>query len=255
MLTYKITFDIGAKLELVGVLNAKLFPLMNQAVHGVAQATAANWREAVMRARLWSGEKDAYAGSISYSMTGDFSAWVSADYKHAEEIETGRPPRDLKRMLDTSLKVRISKKGARYLIIPFRHGVPGSNTNPMPKAVYLQAKAMEASRITGHGRRMSGTGAWSLATKAPYTVRQRAYSWGDRLGGDAGRRHAGMVRFDASTPGAKRSTFLTFRVMSEKSKGWIIPAQPGKFIARGVADEMQPKASLVFQEAIRRSLT
>lgn len=40
----------------------------------------------------------------------DFEALVWADYKYAEEIEQGRLPKDLKRMLNTSLKVRTSRK-------------------------------------------------------------------------------------------------------------------------------------------------
>jgi len=247
---YSISFELTSQLDLASGFNARVFPLINQAVNAVAQATAANWREAVMRARLWSGEKDAYAGSIAYRMTGDFSAVVFSDYKNAQEIETGRPPRDLKKMLQTSMKVRVSKKGLRYLIIPFRHGAPGSNSNPMPADVYQQAKMLTASNIVGHGRRLSGTGAWSLKTQQPATVRQRKYKWGERMDGpDVPRHQQGMVRMDTSTKNQKRSTYLTFRVMSEKSRGWIVPAQPGQNIVQGVTDNMRPIADRIFKEA------
>lgn len=238
-------------------MNAALFPLVNQAVNGIAQATAANWREAVYRAKLWSGEKDAYAASISYRMTGDFSAMVEADYKHAQEIENGRPQRDLKQMLNTSMKVRQAKDGSRYLIIPFRHNTPGNEAHgqAMSPQVYQQAKMLSLSTITGHGRRLSGTGAWSLKTQSPATVRQRKYNWGDRLVGDNVPKHQqGMVRMNTATgQGNKSSQYLSFRVMSEKSRGWIVPAQPGQQIAQKVAHDMQPKADMVIAEAIRRS--
>jgi len=255
---YRISLDLGARMELSAGINAALLPLVNQAVHGIAQATAANWREAVYRAKLWSGEKDAYASSISFRMTGDFSAMVEADYKYAQEIESGRPARDLKKMLDTSLKTRVAKDGSRYLIIPFRHTTPGNNAHSqsMSPQVYQQAKMLSLSTITGHGRRLSGTGAWSLKTQSPATVRQRKYNWGDRLMGDnVPKNQQGMVRMNTATgEGKKSSAFLTFRVMSEKSRGWIVAPQPGQHIAQKVAQDMQPKADLVIQEAVKRTI-
>lgn len=257
-ITYTISADLGGLMNLSAGINAQLFPLVNQAVNGIAQATAARWVEAVQRAKLWSGEKDAYAKTISYKMTGDFTAVVSSDYKFVQDIETGRPPRDLKRMLDTSMKVRVTTKGTRYLIIPFRHNTPGNGAHaqPMSPDVYAQAKTLSLSTITGHGRRLSGTGAFSLKTKAAATVRQRTYNWGDRLAGaTVPKNQQGMVRMNTATgEGKKSSQFLTFRVMSEKSKGWIIPAQPGQNIAEGVAKEMQPVAESFMAEAIRRTL-
>lgn len=277
--SYSISIDLGTKLDVVGVINAQVAPMLNQAVRAVAQATASNWQAAVMRAKLWSGEKDAYARTIRWEMKGDFSAVVWSDYKFVEDIETGRPPRDLKRMLQTSMKVRTTKSGTRYLIIPFRHGAPESNTNPMPADVYRQAKSLTASSIIGQSLRVSGqakhTERWNAvaasrnarsagAGGAKFLVNQNKYSWGGRLdfhdektfraapGGQM--KHQGMVRFNTSTPGAPRSTFLTFRVMSEKSRGWIVPAQPGQYIAKGVSDSMRPKAEAAFAEAVRRTL-
>lgn len=255
---YTISLDLGARMEVSAGINAQLLPLVNQAVNAIAQATAANWKESVFRAKLWSGEKDAYAKTISYRMTGDFTAVVESDYKYVQDIETGRPARDLKKMLQTSMKVRASKDGSRYLIIPFRHNTPGNgaHASPMTPDVYKQAKTLSLSTITGHGRRVSGTGAWSLKTQSPATVRQRSYNWGERLAGDSiSRNQQGMVRMNTATgDGKKSSSFLTFRVMSEKSRGWIIPAQPGQNIAKKVAEDMQPKAHAAISEAIRRTL-
>lgn len=255
MTSYSVSFDLSGQLDLAGGINARLLPLMNQAVDAVAQATAINWKTAVLRAKLWSGEKDKYAASITYRMTGDFSAVVWSDYRNAAEIETGRPPRDLKKMLNTSMKVRTTKSGTRYLIIPFRH-----NADTVPD----MAKSMSLSTIVGHGRRLSGTGAWGLKTQAPATVRQRRYNWGDRLNfrdektfmshPTGSRNQQGMVRMNTATGSKKSSAFLTFRVMSEKSRGWIVPAQPGQYIAKGVAENMQPLAEAVFTEAVKRSL-
>jgi len=259
MAEFKIHVDLSGFAQEHQMIVSRVMPLLGQAVYAVAQQAASNWIQAVGRAKLWSGEKDAYAASIRFEMTGEFSAMVSSNYKHAEEIETGRPARDLKKMLDTSLKVRLTKKGARYLIIPFRHNTPGNTAHApaMPAAVFNMAKSLELSKITGHTKRLSGTGASSIKTQSPSMVRQRTYSWGGRLeGADVPRHQQGMVRMNTATgEGKKSSAYLTFRVMSENSKGWIIPPQPGLHLAENVAKELQPLAERVFQEAVKRSAT
>lgn len=260
---FTATIDASAALTVGGLITKEVFPLLNQAVMAVAQQSVINWQKAVYAAPLWSGEKDAYAKSISWSIKGDFSAEVEATYEKASEIEEGRPARDLKKMLGTSLKVRVSKTGSRYLYIPFRHNTPGhgAHAQVMPVDVYKMAKQMAPSRITGKTTRESGTGAYSVKTKKLLTVPQNTYSWGARLpAGLADKKaphhktdiYAGMYRFSTGTPGAKSSTYLTFRTMSEKSQGWIIPAKPGLHIAKKVVDDLRPKAMAAFAEAVKR---
>lgn len=266
-LSFSISFDLAGKLDMLKVVNKEVFPLLNQAVRAVTAQTAYNWTEAVYGAKLWSGEKDAYVKSITWKMTGDFSGEVEATYKHAEEIENGRPARDLKQMLNTSLKVRVNKKGTRFLYIPFRHNTPGNDAlaSSMPPSVYQVAKNLEASIVTGQTTRVSGLNAMDIKSKQFLTVPQNTYKWGQRLPAGLSPKlqphhksdpHAGMVRFNTSTPGgAKSSAYLTFRTMSEKSKGWIVPPKDGLKIAEKVVNDMRPKANLAFQQAIKQTLS
>lgn len=280
---YAITFDLGSKLDITKMVNGTVMPFLSQAVNAVGQQTASNWKEAVYKAKLWSGEKDAYADSIKWNFQpGSMSGYVEATYKHAKEIETGRPSRDLKKMLNTSLKVRRSEKGKRFLVIPFRHNTPGNNAHAkaMPTAVHALADTMSKSRVTGAGLRPSGevthlsphTGMHASGQQTPFLSNPKTkqhsmtarmtYQWGDRLSREAmkqagisaadRKRYAGMVRMDTSTPGgANSSAYLTFRIMMEGQKGWIIPAQPGQFIAKKVVEEMQPKAEAAFVQAVK----
>lgn len=289
MAEYKISVDLaGIAAATRAAVNQQVFPLLTQAVRAVAQQTQINWMEAVQRAKLWSGEKSAYVESIDMRMTGPFSAEVWSDYKHAEAIETGRPPRDLKRMLDTSTKVRRTKDGRRFLVIPFRHNTPGNSAHApaMPQHVYDAASQLSASRIVGQSERRSGEivsarigrGMLPLgekrqrrdpflsnpATKSAYMVPRNVYAWGGRLPEGLAPKmrqehktdpYAGMVRFDAKTPGGQRySTYMTFRIMMEGQTGWIVPAQPGQYLAKKTAEAMQPLAEKAFAEAIKRSL-
>ena len=100
---------------------------------------------------------------LSYPYQNDeYRGAVINDAPHARFIEDGTPVHDMKKMLWTSNKVRISKKGKRYLIIPFRHGTPSSGSSEggkgteratlqtMPKSVSKVAKDLGISHQTGH---------------------------------------------------------------------------------------------------------
>lgn len=261
MANFQIKVDLSdVTAQARGIIDAGVFPRLHQAVGAVAQQAMIDWKEAVARAKLWSGEKVPYGESITWKMTGAFSAEVSSDYKYAEEIDNGRPPRDLKKMLDTSLKVRVTKSGKRFLIIPFRHQIPGADAvgQSMPQDVYDLARKLAPSRVVGGGHRPSGTGAMNIKSRQPITVAKRKYVWGDSLKAGAApemqRRHAGMVRFDTSSGKQKSSAYLTWRVMMEGSSGWVIPAKPGLYIVKGVTDRLQPLAEKAFSEAGRRDL-
>jgi len=192
-------------------------------------------------------EQDVYKGAVINTV------------RHAEWVEHGTPAHDLKRALYTSAQVRISAKGKRYLIIPFRHGTPsagshegGVGTNratlqTMPQAVYAMAKNMNRSRMAG---------AYQVHNPATNkTAIRYSYQWASKLTqgdldaagiGDKNRRphwksspYAGMVRFPRHEA-TGQSTYLTFRVMHEDSNGWMHPGTPPLNLAKKTADEMNP---------------
>lgn len=263
MLEFKVAVDLSQLSQMDALARVGLFANLGQSVSDLAQTGVERWREAIDSAPgLWQGERDAYKASIHATQVGPYAWEIASNYSYVEDIETGRPARDLKAMLSTSLKVRVSKKGVRYLIIPFRQNTPGhdAHARAMPPAVYAKAKALAPSLITGHVARRSGTGAWDIKTQEPARVRQRLYAWGDRLEAGLAPKlqthhksdpYAGMVRMKESTGG---STYMTFRVMSERSNGWIVPPQPGLFIAKAVAESLQRTAGRDFPEAVQKDL-
>jgi len=270
--TYKIAIDLSNIASLSGAVQAAAFQNLSAAVERIAIVGAERWKTSVLKARLWSGEAQAYADSITYRMTGPYSATISANYKYVEDIETGRPPRDLKRMLDTSLKVRVAKRGPhagqRYLIIPMRHQTPGADAGvhgrPMPTHIYSEARQLAPSSITGSGSRASGTGAFDVKTKRPMRVAQHSYKWGGRLPAGLAPKlkpehktdpYAGMVRFDTSAGKGRSSSYLTFRIMGEWQTGaWVVPAQPGLYIAKGVTEGLERDAKVVFGRAMQADI-
>lgn len=244
---------------------AQSAPAIRAAVERIADATAQQWRREVSNARLWSYEKGQYANSINWSMIAPLTAEITAEYKYAQEIEEGRPARDLKRMLQTSVKTRSNKLGQKYLIIPFRHNTPGNDahSDAMPADIYAQAKTMMPSLVIGQTLRNSASGAWDMKTRRPLMIPKAQYRWGDSLrAGLAPKmqphhktdRYAGMVKMDTSTGKSRSSAYLTFRVMSEASSGWIVPPKAGLHLVPKVVGVIQPKADAVMAEAIKRAM-
>lgn len=272
MSNYKLSVDLGPLLASNSAIAQSIFPLVGQAVRMVAEEGAFRWKSAVMKAKLWpEGEKSPYVESIKWQMVGPMTAEITTDFKLAGEIETGRPAKDLKRALQTSKKTRLAMggphKGQKYLVIPFRHNTPtqsgeGAHAAQMPSAIYAQARQLTASRVLSPGTnkpamRLSATG---------HAVPQHSYKWGGSLPAGLAPKlkphhvsdpYAGMVRFDTSTPGGpgkkptKSSSYLTFRIMGEWSNGWIIGARPGLYLAKGVADGLQP----ILEEAVGQAVT
>jgi hypothetical protein len=283
MAEFRISIDLDAAMEgITAQVMEGVLPRLSQAVRAVAQQTQVRWMESVYRARLWSEEKREYMEAIHFEMQGPFAAMVWSDYKYAEDIENGRPARDLKRMLDTSTKVRTTKDGRRFLVIPFRHNTPENEAHApaMPQSIYDAASALDASRVTGTSMRPTGEvtslhpqhGMRVLKKQKPflsdpktrghYLVPKQHYQWGGRLAAgmlgpnQQGKtdRYAGMVRFDTSSGGKRHSTYMTFRIMIEGQAGWIVPAKPGLHLAEQVANEMRPLAEAAFTEAVKRSV-
>ena len=247
-------------------VSVEIFPHLAYSVERLAESAQGQWQAFAQGAPLPDGSRigaryGGYLRSIQRQMTGAFSAEVYSDSPYAETIEDGAGERDLKRMLDSSMKVRISKKGKRYLIIPFRWGTPGAVTfgrNVMTQEVYDVMRALRPSRVVRNTTRESGTGAYDIKTRRPYLVAAREYRWGGRLTGGSlpGLKTSdpmhGMVRFNS--PQGHHGGYLTFRVMSEGSAGWIAPPRPGRHPARTTAEMIRPIAEKVFSEAVRRDV-
>jgi hypothetical protein len=276
--SFKISIDLSHLMPVTGAITAGTFPHLSRAVQVIAEEAQARWVAyahgmPMPDGKVINNRTGEYARSIQLKQTGDFSATVFTVLPYADSIETGSPRRDLKTMLSSSLKVRMTHDGRRYLIIPFRWNVPNtvSGGNTMPTAVHDWWKHVphsESSHIVNRNmnyKRVSGTGAYDIKTRLPITVKAWRYQWGTRLThddltglgikGKAGKHMAGMVRFRPE--GRKKgggSKFLTFRIMMEGAKGWIVPAQPGKFPARTVSQEMLPLAEQAFTAAVEADI-
>lgn len=219
--------------------------------------------------KRWTGQ---YAGSIT--ITTEYPGGetlvryiIGSDDPKAEWIENGTQPWDMKEVLLQSHKARISKKGKKYIIVPFRHGTPGTLAvgayagAEMPEAVHsfwLKGGA-SSSMITGTRNTRS-------VQDPNVTVQRNVYRWGDRLtahdirdlgldpDASIGKRLVGMVRMQNPQSASLGSQYFTFRAVSEDSEGWQHPGMQPYKIAQTVHEWVQAQYPTLINEALNADI-
>jgi hypothetical protein len=125
----------------------------------------------------------------------------------------------------------------------------------MPPHIYAKAKKLTASSILPPGSKKPAT----RLSATGHIVPQQSYAWGKRLPAELAPKkkayhvtdlYAGMVRFDTSAGKQKSSSYATFRTLGAWSDGWIIPAKPGLYLAKGVADSISPTFHAIMRQAL-----
>ncbi len=176
-------------------------------------------------------------------------------------LEEGVDPFDLKKMLETSSKVKISKEGKRYLRVPFKHSVESMESAGIdPREFQQLATSQKQTRLVVDAR--------------------RRYEWGDRLKdmGDLGKRRkffSGMGDKFAAERGVRGrtvdytwktspfenvvrfkenhgSSYMTFRTISENSDpdSWIHPGIRATHIAEMAVSNVEPMFIAAVREII-----
>jgi hypothetical protein len=216
-----------------------------------------------------------YARSIRTKAVGPFSHEIFSEAQIADWIENGTSDLDMKTTHPYGPRSRISKDGVAYVIIPFRWGTPGNESNPrvgfkniMTDAVHalMLRKDFKASRTTVSADK-SGYKTPNAQNPSADVGRAR-YQWGSRLRGrdfagtiEQKTRMDGMVRFE-NGPAADKSRgkryggYFTFRIISANSpaNSWKRKGMPARHVIRAVVDETREAIETMTESAIREDL-
>jgi hypothetical protein len=196
-----------------------------------------------------------YAKSIKERMLSPFNYFIYSDSHYAEYIENGTEPYDMKKTHTIGSRSRMSKDGVPYLIVPFRHGAPGTKSYPaMPEQVYnaIRTGIKEGQIQLSHvvkGRKVEKNYKGEL-------IPRKSYEYGSRITGTGVKNLEGMLAFDVSTPASVRTEYVTFRVISQNSPGhkWIHPGSTGKHITRSVGENTKEIIEDMIADGLRKDL-
>lgn len=173
-------------------------------------------------------------------------------------LENGAPPFDMKPGLLAGKHAKVSKTGARYNIVPFRHGTPGTMGRnvgfPMPitsvskagkpgSLVYKSAKGLKAStELPGGKTSWAGkTGSFGgLGRRSMLPVeggRPAAYTWKHSP-------YESMYKIAKTYAKATQAKYMTFRAVSSNSdsNSWWHPGFSAKHFAQRVADFLKEES-------------
>ena len=262
-----------ALLEIVRVGNLEIFTSYAQAAEMVAVRSLNLYRGYLQGARLPNGAAIQHpSGQLAEHATlmgnGQYLGYVlHNDAAYSEAIERGTKSRDLKDMLPTAHKARRGKDGALYLIIPFRHGTPGTvGLRAMPQGIWERAMKLSRSRITGHRMEPSVTHPGEMVQRNVYGFFNKegkwVSTWGRHLtlnqvqnaGGSFKEQsiYQGMYKFGLP----RHSQYITFRVMSQNSApgSWIRKAVPPLWPARFAAEEGFRQGKSFLEEALTEDI-
>lgn len=277
-MSYGISVSVGfpsdyERLVALSVADAsEIFPNQVGAIAMLAEAAHAKWlayasgNETTPSGKKINARTGNYMNSIKLEQTPEgYSIYSDLDMApYARVIEDGASAFDMHALLQTSDKTRISKAGKKYLIIPFRHGSPDSlvvgayTGRAMPDDVYGRMSSSAQSFVSGSYQEQS--------VNSDNMTTRLTYDWGSKLtlgdltqaGYDPTERQTqnmvGMARMASNTDKATSSVYVTFRVLSEDSDGWVIPEREGAEPAKAVYEWLQKNQQDIMSKALEADI-
>jgi hypothetical protein len=236
---------------------------LQAAADDAARFVQATWQQVVMGAmsvpgvdelQVNVGLRRAYAESIvlaerlNIPQAGQLRRKIIATHNAAMDLEQGKGAWDMKPGLLNGPKARVTKKGKKFNIIPFRHrttsGATGNQhfSGVMPKDIHQAAKMLK------QGQRLTGT-------ERKYPALNKVFTKPD---GTIGRYHhkSGIYEGMKKSGGKGQGSYQTFRIVSEDSdpNSWWHPGFSAHHVARGVGDFCRPTIENRLRQAAEKDL-
>lgn len=259
-----ILADLMSSLEIV---STKVMPKTYKAIKMASMLVMYTWKSYAMGAPIpgsalrIKNPTGGYARSIKIRRLTPFSSLVYSDSMIAKYLEDGTNAFDMKKTHPFGKHSRVSKDGVPYLIIPIRHGVPGTlSYAPMPAELYnkirqeIKAGTIEMSQVAKEKK-----------TSPNYKgelIPRRTYKWGTSItSGVLGMEKTlgnmeGLVVMNVSSAGSKRSQYITFRIISANSPSfkWLRLARPALKLSEHVVNNTKDIISEMIQQGIKEDI-
>lgn len=223
------------------LMGSSKLPATSRAVRVAANTIQTTWIKTIQKSNAKEGWKPSYIKAVGIDYDGGLEAEVSAEKnKFVNFIENGVKRFDMKPGIINGPKSRLGKNG-RYNIIFMRKKTPGSRgANLMTVQQYKEVKQLSKKETARRYNVIGIGGDLQLKTK---TVKKRQMS----KAGD----YAGLKKIG----GENHTRYGTFRIVSEKSTGWIYPGSPKVNIYEMTGREVKPKIKEILQKGFMTDLT
>lgn len=255
-----------------------------QIAQGVGAAAFATWKQMAQN-ELHASSRDYLQNLQIEHAKQKQSGWTTRIILNGavpNMIENGWPGGNMRAWMLKSPKAKGMKDGGKYLVVPFRHGVPstkGRNVGSvMPKEIYAAAKklaptftsVMEPTSHTGRlrsqttwggrltpdlartGANRGGLGALELSPRARQQVREKLNEL--KSPWHTTSIWTGMIRNEAQYEKVKQSSYTTFRTISSRQRdprSWMHPGITARHFATRVQDKISGILAKVMMQLLR----
>lgn len=238
---FSINFDLNYLLDVIDRLSGEgrntLYERVNQAVEDGSDLLMANWTEEATISLP--GSSGGYVNAISKDPQGWAHIAVINNHPAAVYLELGVDAFDMKKMLQTSSKVKISKDGKKYMHIPFEHkrddlikaGVDPQEISEMQPSTRDPRKW--GDRLTDFGD-VGKRKKYFTPTRGKMEKQTVSYEWKTSM-------FENTYKFKDTKTGQTES-FKSFRTISENSDpmSWIHPGIRAMNIAGNAVEKTKP---------------
>ena len=214
-------------------------------VNAITDRIFNNWRVSAMNG-LHSTRK-AYINALNIGEITPTKKYIQLTGAWPNMIESGFNAYDMKPGMLASPKAKVTKKGTKFITIPFRWGTPGAIgesevfANVMPREIYDLAKRLSPTKTNINKIRTQRGGSLSAnVLPAQYQIPKSRAAFSDLNTRTTypqythkGSIYEGIIRNEKTYENATQSTYVSFRRVSEKSDpmSWIHKAQAAKNFA------------------------
>jgi len=236
-----IKIDLSELAEEFALTETQITDLSSLVIHEITKRIYHNWLMEAING-LKSTRKQ-YVQNLNVGYISPHRSYIQLTGEFPNMLERGFGPYDMKPILLKSRKVKYTKKGTKYITVPFRWATTGAIgesevfANIMPKSVYTIAKNLKAQR-THFQKGIIQRGRGLRTNQLPEKLRipkTRAKiidpKTGDVLFGTYTHKapiYSGIIRQQKTYENATQNSYVSFRRVSENS-------DPLSWIHKGVA--------------------
>lgn len=232
---------------------------IQRALRGIGQAAYQKWVRLAQQ-ELKSTSRDYAAGLQMHP--GDKTVEITLEGVLPNMIERGWSGGDMREWMLRSPKTKQGKRGP-YLVIPFRHGTPGTGGRnvgaAMPKSIHEVAKTLAPTLsrpgvIEGRGGKGDTQWGGRLHPGLPMKAAAKKILQTKKQHWHTTSIYTGMVRKEKTYQNATQSSYQTFRTISmhsnEPGKHWVHPGIKAKRFAPRVQAHAEKIATSLIAAAI-----
>jgi len=249
MSTIPISIDLTELREEFDLVQSQVEGLGSTLVNVITDRIFSNWRDAAMKGL--NKTRKSYINGLNIGEVTPTHKYIQLTGTFPNMIEEGFGAFDMKPKMLASKKAKVSPNGVKFITIPFRHAAAGSIgesevfSNVMPKEISDVVQKMTPTKTSISGSKTSGGRLGFSDIPKQYQIPKSREAVSNIKTQESFPKYThtgpiteGMIKSEKEYEGSTKSSYVTFRRISEKSDpmSWIHQGVSAKNFAQKAVD-------------------